>query len=53
MNDAAEGWIESNQRQLVAALAHVRRALEQRSRQLGEGPGGSAADAALSADPGA
>ena len=50
MSDIAEGWIESNQRQLVAALARVRLALEQRSRQLGDGPAGSAADPALSSD---
>jgi len=50
MSDVAEGWIESNQRQLVAALARVRRALEQRSRQPGDGLAGSAADPASSSD---
>jgi hypothetical protein len=50
MSDLAEAWIESNQRQLVAALARVRLALEQRSRQLGDGTGRSSSDPASSAD---
>ena len=50
MSDIAEGWIESNQRQLVAALARVRRALEQRVGQRADDVAPSVTETALSHD---